>query len=205
MIRPRCKWVSTHEELKFHDNEWGAPCFDDQVIFEILSLCSTQIGSRWDSVLSKREVYRKAFRDFDIDAVTKITPKIITRIESNTELIRNRLKIEAIVNNARCIQKIRQKTGSFSDFLWHFVNFEPVDNAWPSTDLIPKSTPISEKLSLSLKRLGFKYAGERVCYSLMQTIGMVNDHTLECFRYDDCSRLKHQAGRYKKTCQCGQS
>lgn len=181
----RCQWATKHQlEKEYHDQEWGVPVFDDQKLFELLCLESAQAGLSWLIVLQKRENFRKAFNNFYINAVAEFSDQKIEALLQNKGIIRNRLKIKAFINNANCALVIQQKYGSLSNYLWDFVNHKPIQNAFKSASEVPSKTEVSDRLSKDLKNNGFKFLGSTTCYAFMQSSGMVNDHTSDCFRYE---------------------
>lgn len=183
--KKRCGWNAFNDPLyrDYHDIEWGVPVRDDRIIFEFLVLESAQAGLSWITVLRKRENYRKAFAGFDPVKVAAFTPKHVEKLLGNAGIIRNRMKIEAAVNNARCFLEIQKEFGAFSDYIWGFVGGRPVINRWRSVKELPVSSPEADALARDLKKRGFKFLGPTVIYAHMQATGMVNDHTVECFRY----------------------
>jgi len=180
----RCPWVdlSKPDYIRYHDEEWGVPVRDDGTQFEFLLLESAQAGLSWYTVLRKRENYRQAFADFDPEVVARFDDKEIARLLQNRGLIRNRLKINAAVNNARQFLKIQEEFGSFCDYIWRFVNGEPIINFPRTLKEVPVTSKESDALSKDLKQRGFKFVGSTIIYAHMQATGLVNDHTLDCFR-----------------------
>ncbi len=181
----RCAWVAKDNALyeKYHDTEWGMPVYDDKIMFEFLVLESAQAGLSWLTVLKKRENYRKAFANFNPKKVAKFGRKEIKNLLKNEGIIRNKLKIEATINNAKQFLLIQKEFGTFSKYIWSFVGNKPIQNKWKSIKDLPSQTPESEALSKDLKKRGFKFLGPTICYAHMQAVGMVNDHTTDCFRY----------------------
>ncbi len=185
----RCEWARHHElERDYHDTEWGIPNYDDQKLFETLCLETAQAGLSWLTVLQKRENYKKAFQNFNIEKVAQFTETKTEDLLQNKGIIRNRLKIKAFINNANCVLDLQKKGVSFSDFLWNFVNHKPIQNHFKKAAEIPAKTEISEKMSKSLKQHGFKFIGPTICYAFMQATGMTNDHIIDCFRYKKLSQ-----------------
>ena len=186
-IKKRCAWVPLDDELyqNYHDAEWGVPVYDDQKIFEFLVLESAQAGLSWITVLRKRENYRKAFVGFDPQKVSRFTPEDIKRLLKNPGIIRNRKKIEAAVNNAKCFLQVQKEFGIFAKYLWNFVGGSPIRNRWQKVSDLPTKTKEAEELSKDLKERGFKFLGPTVIYAHMQATGMVNDHMVDCFRYKE--------------------
>lgn len=183
----RCKWAThTNHEKEYHDTEWGVPLHDDKLLFEFITLEGAQAGLSWSTVLAKREGYRDAFDNFDITKITKYTEDKIQSLILNPNIIRNKLKIRSTVTNAQATLKIIEEFNSLDNYLWEFVNHKPIVNQWKSMDEVPATTDISDKLSKDLKKRGFKFVGSTICYALMQATGMVNDHTIDCFRHHEC-------------------
>ena len=181
----RCEWGVSQDALleRYHDEEWGLPVFDDRKIFEFLVLESAQAGLSWITVLRKRENYRKAFAGFDPQRIAKFTGKDVERLLGNAGIIRNRLKIEAAINNACRFLDIQQEFGTFSKYIWGFVGDKPIINKWRTLKELPVTTDEAQALAKDLKLRGFKFLGPTVIYAHMQATGMVNDHTIHCFRY----------------------
>ncbi|MGI0055903.1 MAG: DNA-3-methyladenine glycosylase I [Nitrosarchaeum sp.] len=182
-MKIRCTWVKDDLSITYHDNEWGIPQHDDRQLFEFLVLEGAQAGLSWSTILKRREGYRKAFSNFDPLKVSKYTSKHIEKLLDNKEIIRNKLKINSAINNATHFLKIQKEFGSFDKYVWNFVNHKPIINNFKKLSDLPVSTPISEKLSKDLKMRGFAFVGPTICYAFMQAIGMVNDHTYGCFKY----------------------
>ncbi len=181
--KQRCAWVKDPLMMRYHDDEWGVPSRDDRRQFEFLILESAQAGLSWATILRKRENYRKAFAGFDPKKVAKFGAPKIRRLMGNAGIIRNRLKIESAVNNARRFLEIQKEFGSFSEYIWKFTGGKPIVNRWETLKQLPASTPVSDALSQDLKKRGFKFLGSIVLYSHMQAVGMINDHLVTCFRY----------------------
>ena len=181
----RCAWVPLTDQLyqEYHDMEWGVPVYDDRTIFEFLVLESAQAGLSWITILRKRENYRKAFAQFDPARIARFTSKDVERLLNNAGIVRNRLKIESTVNNAKRFLKIQKEFGNFSKYIWNFVGGKPIRNRWRKLSDLPAITKEAETLSKDLKIRGFKFLGPTVIYAHMQATGMVNDHTVDCFRY----------------------
>lgn len=182
-MKKRCKWANDEPNITYHDKEWGKPQHNDQKLFEFLILEGAQAGLSWVTILKRRDGYRKAFSDFDAKKVSKYTQKHITKLLKNESIIRNKLKINSAINNAKQFLKIQEEFGSFDTYLWGFVGNKPIRNKFKKISDLPTSTEISEKLSQDLKKRGFNFVGPTICYALMQAIGMVNDHTSECFMH----------------------
>ncbi len=181
----RCDWVPENDPLyvAYHDEEWGVPIYDDQKIFEFLILEGFQAGLSWRTVLYKRENFRKAFDQFDAQKIARYDERKIQQLMQNSGIIRNRLKIEACVNNARCFLEVQEKFGRFSDFIWRFTDGKPIVNHWKTLSELPARTELSDLISKELKQLGFKFVGSTIVYAHMQATGMVNDHLVSCFRH----------------------
>jgi DNA-3-methyladenine glycosylase I len=181
----RCSWVNVDNALllQYHDREWGVPNHDDRKHFEFLVLEAAQAGLNWSIVLNKREGYRKAFSQFDPEKVARYTKSKIDKLVANPAIIRNRLKIESAVKNARALLEVQEEFGSFDKYSWQFVDGKPRQNRWKTMRQIPAMTPESDKFSKDLKQRGFSFVGSTVIYAHMQALGMVNDHLIDCFRY----------------------
>lgn len=181
----RCDWAHNGWPLDvtYHDTEWGVPVHDDRVLFEFLVLEGAQAGLSWSTILRKREAYRTAFAGFDPARVARFTPTRIERLMHNEGIVRNRLKIEATVSNAKAFLKVQREFGSFDAYLWQFVNGRPIRNKWRSMRQVPAKTPLSDRLSKDLRKRGFRFVGGTICYAYMQAVGMVNDHLTSCFRH----------------------
>jgi DNA-3-methyladenine glycosylase I len=183
----RCGWCGTDElYCQYHDDEWGVPVYDEQKMFEFLILEGAQAGLSWITVLRKREAYRLAFDNFDPHKIARYTEAKKAKLLLNPGIIRNRLKIESVVRNARAYLELKEQGENFSDFLWQFVGGKPMQNRRRSLADIPASTPESDAMSKALKKRGFNFVGSTICYAHMQATGMVNDHLISCHRYKDC-------------------
>lgn len=188
-VKKRCGWVSDDPlYLDYHDREWGVPMHDDRQLFEMIILEGAQAGLSWITVLKKRENYRSAFSQFDASKIARYDARKKRALLNNAGIIRNRLKIDATIGNARAFLDIVDEHGSFSDYIWAFVDGRPIVNRWRKHTDIPVSTEKSDALSKALKGRGFKFVGTTICYSFMQAVGMVNDHARDCFRYSQVSR-----------------
>lgn len=188
--KSRCHWCLGFDDyIKYHDEEWGVPSYSDQVHFEFLVLESAQAGLSWSTILKKRDGYRRAFADFDYTLVADFTDEQIEELMQDPGIVRNGLKIKAAVNNARRFMNIQAEFGSFSDYIWGFVDGKPVQNNWEDMSLVPATTEISDKLAKDLKRRGFKFLGSTTLYAHMQATGLVNDHMPHCFRHREVQRL----------------
>ena len=182
----RCEWANKGDlEQSYHDNEWGTEIHADRRLFEFLVLEGAQAGLSWSTILRKREGYRKAFDNFDARKISKYSENAVSRLLTNPEIIRNRLKINATITNAGAFLEVQKEFGSFDNYIWQFVNGQPVQNSWKRITDIPSSTPESDAMSKDLIKRGFKFVGPTICYAFMQAVGMVNDHILECFRHPE--------------------
>ena len=179
----RCTWAKDELNITYHDKEWGRPQHDDTKLFEFLILEGAQAGLSWTTILKRRDGYRKAFSDFDVLKVSKYTQKRVGKLLQDESIIRNKLKVNSAINNAKQFLKVQSDFGSFDEYLWGFVNHKPIKNKFKKLSDIPAFTEISEKLSKDLKKRGFNFVGPTICYALMQAIGMVNDHTTQCFMH----------------------
>lgn len=185
----RCPWCGADPlYIAYHDQEWGVPVHDDHRLFEFLVLEGAQAGLSWLTILRKRDNYRRAFADFAAEQVARYGESDIARLLADPGIVRNRLKIEAAIRNARSVVAIREKEGSLARFLWQFVDGVPIQNRWYALEEIPASTPQSERMSRELRRLGCSFVGPTICYALMQATGMVNDHLVGCFRHAQLAR-----------------
>jgi len=180
----RCEWASGGDELMlaYHDEEWGVPSHDDRHLFELLTLEGAQAGLSWSTILRKREGYRKAFAGFDLQEVAGFTAKDVERLLADPGIVRNRLKVESTIANAGRILDLQAERESFDAYLWAFVDGAPIVNAWRTLSELPAETELSRALSKDLKRRGFRFVGPTICYAFMQTVGIVDDHTADCFR-----------------------
>ncbi len=186
----RCAWVDGSELYQaYHDKEWGVPSFDEKHLFEMLILEGAQAGLSWITILKKREAYRQAFDDFDVQKIARYSEKKIERLLQNAGIVRNRLKVNAAVTNARAFLQVQKEFGSFANYIWQFVDGRPLQNHWKTLKQVPATTPVSDKMSKDLKKRGFKFVGSTICYAYMQSVGMVNDHTVDCCRYRHCASL----------------
>ena len=179
----RCGWARTALSIPYHDAEWGAPVHDDRTLFEFLILEGAQAGLSWETILGKRDAYRRAFDNFDPERVARYTPKKIERLLANPGIVRNRLKVESSVTNARAFLDVRDEVGSFDAYIWRFVGGRPKVNRWRAMREVPAKTLESDAMSKELKRRGFRFVGTTICYAFMQATGLVNDHVVDCFRY----------------------
>jgi len=186
-MRTRCAWANPDNPLylSYHDDEWGIPVHDDRQLFEMITLEGAQAGLSWETILNKREGYRKLFGGFDIEKVARFSEKKVEKLLQNPAIIRNRLKVESTVTNAQAFIAVQEEFGSFDAWLWNYVEGEPIQNAWKSLSELPASTPLSDQLSKDLKKRGFRFVGSTICYAFMQAVGMVNDHQTDCFRWQE--------------------
>jgi len=183
IMKKRCEWAKDEPNTTYHDDEWGVPVHDDAILFEFLILEGAQAGLSWRTILNRRDGYRIAFSNFDAVVVSKYTQNHVKKLLQNKDIIRNKLKINSAINNAKQFIKIQQEFGSFDEYLWGFVNHKPIKNKFKKYSDLACSSIISEKLSQDLKKHGFTFVGPIICYSLMQAVGMVNDHTSDCYKY----------------------
>jgi DNA-3-methyladenine glycosylase I len=182
----RCEWVKNDPlEIAYHDSEWGVPVHDDRTLFEFLILEGVQSGLSWSIVLKKRENYREAFDRFDPEKVARYNKDKVQELLQNEGIIRNKSKIEATIINAQKFLEIQQEFGSFDAFIWQFVDGKPIQNQWKNSRQVPVTSKKSELMSKELKKRGFKFVGSTICYAFMQAVGLVNDHTIDCFRYQE--------------------
>ncbi len=186
----RCEWASGGSELMlaYHDAEWGIPSHDDRHLFEMLTLEGAQAGLSWSTILNKREGYRHAFAGFDPETVARFTAADVDRLLTDPGIVRNRLKVESAVANAKRVLEVQNELGSFAAYLWQFVDGRPLVGGWQALSELPAETDVSRALSKDLKKRGFRFVGPTVCYAFMQAVGMVNDHTVDCFRYAELTR-----------------
>jgi len=186
-VRKRCDWPGDNKlMIEYHDTEWGVPLHDDRKLFEFLLLDNAQAGLSWQTILNKRENYRKAFDNFDPAKIARYNKRKITSLLNNPGIVRNRLKVQSAVTNARAFLEIQAEFGSFDAYIWQFVNGTPIRNRWKCLKEIPATSPESDTMSKDLKKRGFKFVGSTICYAFMQSIGMINDHLIHCFRYTQC-------------------
>ena len=188
-MKNRCEWAGTDPLMvEYHDRDWGTPVHDDRTLFEFLILEGAQAGLSWSTVLKKRERYRQVFDNFDAAKVAGYTEKKTAKLLADPGIIRNRLKVASAVRNARAFLAVQEELGSFDAFIWQFVGGSPIVNRWRSLKQIPAQTAESDAMSRELKRRGFNFVGSTICYAFMQAVGMVNDHTVDCFRYQELVR-----------------
>jgi len=184
----RCRWASNEYNIPYHDEEWGVPLHDDRKWFELLILEGAQAGLSWDTVLRKRQRYREVMDDFDAQKVARYDAKKVKQLLADPGIIRNRLKIAATISNAQAFLKVQQEFGSFDNYIWRFMNGKPKQNAWKRK--LPARTKTSDTLSKDLAKRGFRFVGSTICYALMQATGLVNDHAITCYRYEQLGGLR---------------
>jgi DNA-3-methyladenine glycosylase I len=181
--RGRCSWATGPWLAPYHDEEWGVPVHQDRTHFEFLVLEGAQAGLSWLTILKRRGGYRRAFADFDPEVVARFTPARLEKILGDASIIRNRLKVESVVGNAQAFLTVQEERGSFDDYLWDFVEGQPIVNRWPSMGKVPATTPLSDRVSADLRSRGFRFIGPTACYAYLQAVGLVNDHLTTCFRF----------------------
>ena len=179
----RCAWASSEPSIRYHDEEWGVPVHDDRTLFEFLILEGAQAGLSWTTILNKRENYRRAFDGFDPQRIAEYDQRKIRQLLADSGIVRNKLKIAATLENAKAFLRVEQEFGSFDRYVWQFVGGKPRVNKWKSPRQVPARTAESDAMSKDLKKRGFKFVGSTICYAFMQAVGMVNDHSVSCFRY----------------------
>ncbi|MDP2838289.1 MAG: DNA-3-methyladenine glycosylase I [Candidatus Moranbacteria bacterium] len=186
----RCSWVRTGNALyeQYHDHEWGVPVFDDRTLFEFLILESAQAGLSWETILKKRQAYRKAFAGFNVKKVAAFTTHDVTRLMDDAGIVRNRLKITSAISSAKLFIAIQKEYGSFAEYAWQFVGSQPIDNKRKSLRDVPSVTKAAAAFAQAMKKRGFKFFGPTICYAFMQATGMVNDHVADCFRYQEIKK-----------------
>ena len=185
-MKKRCSWVGDDDlYIKYHDEEWGVPVYDDQKLIEFLILEGAQAGLSWITILKKRENYRKLFDNFDAKKIAQYNSKKIEELLNDAGIVRNRLKINSTISNAKAFSRICEQYGNFSEYIWSFTNGKPLINQWKSLQEIPAKSELSDKMSKDLKKAGFNFVGSTICYAFMQAVGIVNDHTVDCFRYHE--------------------
>lgn len=189
-MKTRCPWCKNTFDAyqKYHDEEWGVPIYDDRTLFEFLILESAQAGLSWSTILKKREGYRNAFVNFDVEEVARFDEQKIQQLLQNPKIVRHELKVRSAITNAQHFIAIQDEFGSFSNYIWSFTGDSPIQNRWSTMVQIPTTTPESEALAKDLKKRGFKFTGSTIMYAYMQAVGMVNDHLISCFRH---SQIKH--------------
>lgn len=187
-MKERCHWVTEDKiYIDYHDNEWGVPIYDDKLLFEFIILEGAQAGLSWLTILKRRESYRAAFDQFDVEKIARYDGHKIAELMNNPGIIRNRLKIESTISNAKAYRKLLETYPSFSEYLWQFVDGKPIKNQWKNQHDVPAKTEISDALARDLQKRGFKFVGSTICYAFMQAVGMVDDHIASCF----CHKADH--------------
>ena len=189
-LRPRCSWARNELSIRYHDEEWGRPTHDDRTLFEFLVLEGAQAGLSWDTILNKRDNYRRAFDHFDPQKIARYNRRKVQSLLKDPGIIRNRLKIASTVQNAKAFLQAQEEFGSFDAYIWRFTGGSPIVNSWRLGKQVPARTPESDAMSKDLKKRGFSFVGSTICYAFMQAVGMVNDHLTSCFRYGQLSRRK---------------
>jgi len=182
----RCDWPKNELALKYHDEEWGVPLHDDQKLYEFVVLEGAQAGLSWDTILAKRENYRKAFDNFDVQKVARYSNAKVEKLLQDAGIIRNRLKINAAVTNAKAFIAVQEEFGSFDKYIWAFVDGKPIVNRWKENSQVPATSDVSDAISKDMKARGFKFVGSTIIYAHMQATGMINDHLVSCFRHKEC-------------------
>ena len=190
----RCPWAKGDLYIQYHDQEWGVPLHDDRLLFEFLILEGAQAGLSWLTILQKRDNYRAGFDHFDATAMARYSSKNVNQLLADPGIVRNRLKIESAVQNAKAFLAVKKEFGSFDRYIWQFVGGRPKQNAWKTLKAVPAATPESDAMSKDLKKRGFKFVGSTICYAFMQAVGMVNDHLVSCFRHAQVAKLSASRG-----------
>jgi DNA-3-methyladenine glycosylase I len=198
-MKHRCGWARDPLDVQHHDDEWGVPEHDDHRLFEFLILEGAQAGLSWLTILRKRDAYRKAFAGFDPEKVARFSDSDVRRLLRDDGVVRNRAKIEATLANARAVCAVQREHGSFATYVWRFVGGKQVQNAWTSLGQVPSETHVSRALSRALAKRGFRFVGPTICYAFMQSVGMVNDHVVDCFRWAAVRRLARQTTKESKS------
>jgi DNA-3-methyladenine glycosylase I len=186
----RCRWASNEWNIPYHDEEWGVPVHDDRTLFEFLILEGAQAGLSWDTILRKRARYREVLDGFNPEKIARYDARKKRALLKDPGIIRNRLKVDAAVSNAKAFLKVREEFGSFDKYIWQFVEGAPKQNAWKSGRRVPAKTKESDAMSKDLQKRGFRFVGSTICYAFMQAVGMVNDHAIDCFRYKQVARTR---------------
>lgn len=189
-MKTRCPWPKSERDIHYHDTEWGVPQHDDRVLFEFLILEGAQAGLSWSTILNKRENYRAAFDQFDAGRIAKYDARKVAKLLADPGIVRNKLKIAATIQNAKSFLAVQKEFGTFDAYLWQFVGGKPKQNTWQSMKRVPARTAESDAMSKDLLKRGFKFVGSTICYALMQAVGMVNDHTVDCFRHKQVAKLR---------------
>ena len=188
-MKKRCKWAQKESMIEYHDKEWGVPVRNDRHLFEMLILEGAQAGLTWETILKRRKTYRKAFDNFNVEKIAKYTAKDVKRLLNDKGIIRNKLKIKSAINNAKQFIKIRDEFGFFNTYIWAFVGHKPIVNKFKTLKDLPAKTELSDEMSQDLKKRGFSFVGSTICYAFMQAVGMVNDHTIDCFKYKQLAKI----------------
>ncbi|MGB9244081.1 MAG: DNA-3-methyladenine glycosylase I [Candidatus Acidiferrales bacterium] len=183
----RCHWATSPLMIEYHDKEWGVPVHDDRVLFEFLILEGAQAGLSWETILNKRENYRRAFDHFDAAKIARYDGRKVRSLMADAGIVRNKLKIASTISNAKAFLEVQKEFGSFDRYIWQFVGGKPKINRWKSGQRLPARTPESDAMSKDLKKRGFRFVGSTICYAFMQATGMVNDHSVDCIRHGDAS------------------
>jgi DNA-3-methyladenine glycosylase I len=185
----RCAWCGEDPlYIEYHDKEWGVPLHDERRLFEMLCLEGAQAGLSWITILKKRDGYRRAFDNFEKEKIVLYTDRDIARLSADSDIVRNKLKICSVIQNAISVLQLYEEGKTLDTYLWDYVDGTPIQNRWKDTSELPATTPLSEKMSKELKKRGFKFIGPTICYALMQSIGMVNDHLVDCYRHDEVEK-----------------
>ena len=185
----RCTWPGSDPlYVDYHDEEWGVPVHDDRLLFEMINLEGAQAGLSWITILRKRPNYQKVFDHFDAEKIVRYSDKKLANILTDPGIVRNRLKVSSVRTNARAYLDIIDERGSFSDYIWQFTDGKPIINRFETMAEIPAKTPLSDQISKDLKKRGFKFVGSTICYAFMQAVGIVNDHTISCYRWNECQK-----------------
>ena len=188
----RCAWCSEDPMYKaYHDTEWGVPIYEEDLLFEFLILEGMQAGLSWLTILKKRNAFKKAFSNFDAKKITKYNEEKLEKLLLDETIIRNKLKILSVVKNEKSFLEIQKEWGNFSDYIWSFVNKQSIQNVWETAKQVPAKTEISDFMSKDLKKRGFNFVGSTICYAFMQAVGMVNDHTTDCFRHEEIKKIRN--------------
>jgi DNA-3-methyladenine glycosylase I len=189
--RKRCQWAGSNNlDVSYHDEEWGVPLHDDRLLFEFITLEGAQAGLSWSTILKKREGYRKAFVNFEPERILRFRAERRHRLLDNTDIVRNRLKVDSVFSNARAFLDVKKEFGTFDAYIWSFVGGRTIHNRWRTLHEIPAETDESRAMSKDLRKRGFRFVGPTICYAFMQATGMVNDHTIDCFRYREVKRAQ---------------
>lgn len=184
-----CEWVHDQYDRKYHDEEWGKPCHDERHLFEMLILEGFQAGLSWNTILRKRDNFKKAFDNFDVEKIAAYGEEKVQSLLQDSGIIRNRLKIRGTIKNAQAFLRIQKEFGSFNQYIWGFINYKQIQNHYESVKDLPAATPLSDKISKDMKKRGFTFVGSTIIYSYMQAIGMVNDHEISCKEYEKCANF----------------